>query len=316
MRARALGLAPGLGVIALAACTERPASSPPHSVPSSALSRTPSRDAPVALPPQAEPRVDERSLGDCSSDGWCWENPLPFGGTPRAVWGAAPDDVWAAGDAGTMLHFDGRSWSPVKLEKSWTTWAIWGRGANDVWAAGHALIHWDGHSWSGYEYPWSVSALGAADDGRPWVANSRGTVARLEGSAWRERVPDSCRANGCGWPVIHTAGGGTLALLPGGRYWHGASLRKTLPSPVGRTFGGTRESRVALVRGSRYVQAWRGSKWLPLPTPEGATLGPSSAVLEAIWGAEEIERAGAAERVHVVVHLGAQDLAAHGATPG
>ena len=47
----------------------------------------------------------------CSSGNWCWHNPLPQGNTLRAVWGAASNDVWAAGDAGTLLHFDGANWS-------------------------------------------------------------------------------------------------------------------------------------------------------------------------------------------------------------
>src|SRR6185369_3662252 len=31
----------------------------------------------------------------------------------EAVWGAASDDVWAVGDGGTVLHWDGTGWAQV-----------------------------------------------------------------------------------------------------------------------------------------------------------------------------------------------------------
>ena len=29
------------------------------------------------------------------------------------IWGTAPDDVWAVGSAGTVLHWDGNQWSSI-----------------------------------------------------------------------------------------------------------------------------------------------------------------------------------------------------------
>ncbi len=46
-------------------------------------------------------------------DGSAW-TPEPTGTTTflGAVWADAPDDAWAVGGSGTVLHWDGRSWSP------------------------------------------------------------------------------------------------------------------------------------------------------------------------------------------------------------
>lgn len=41
----------------------------------------------------------------CSSGNWCWYNPLPQGNNLRAIWGTASNDIWSAGDAGTLLHY-------------------------------------------------------------------------------------------------------------------------------------------------------------------------------------------------------------------
>lgn len=42
---------------------------------------------------------------------WTIDRTLPTSSYLRGVWAAAPDDVWAVGDAGTILHFDGTDWS-------------------------------------------------------------------------------------------------------------------------------------------------------------------------------------------------------------
>src|SRR2546426_1469877 len=38
----------------------------------------------------------------CSSDGWCWSNPLPQGNSLYSAWGSASNDVWAVGEGGTI----------------------------------------------------------------------------------------------------------------------------------------------------------------------------------------------------------------------
>src|SRR5438309_6105894 len=47
-----------------------------------------------------------------ASGGWRWENPLPSGASLTGVWAASGDDIWAVGE-GTLLHFDGASWTKV-----------------------------------------------------------------------------------------------------------------------------------------------------------------------------------------------------------
>jgi hypothetical protein len=49
----------------------------------------------------------------CSADGWCWQNPLPQGNPLHSIWGASAADVFAVGEAGTILRYDGASWSAM-----------------------------------------------------------------------------------------------------------------------------------------------------------------------------------------------------------
>jgi hypothetical protein len=65
------------------------------------------------------------------------------------VWAAAPDDVWAVGEDGLLLHYDGVSWSLGPQATLATLYAVWGAGPGDVFAAGAqgTLLHYDGATW-------------------------------------------------------------------------------------------------------------------------------------------------------------------------
>ena len=76
----------------------------------------------------------------CSSDGWCWSNPLPQGNPLWSVWGSASTDVWAVGLGGTILHWDGSAWSPVASGTVNSLTSVRGSASNDVWAVGDGTI--------------------------------------------------------------------------------------------------------------------------------------------------------------------------------
>lgn len=79
----------------------------------------------------------------CSEHGFCWESPLPEGQALHAVWAWNDRDVWAAGDAGVLLHYDGTTWAGAPSGTRLGIYALWGRASNDIWAAGErgALLH-------------------------------------------------------------------------------------------------------------------------------------------------------------------------------
>jgi hypothetical protein len=52
-----------------------------------------------------------------------------------AIWGGARDDVWAAGAAGTAIHWDGTTWKPYPIPTGHTLFGLWGSGSGDLWAA-------------------------------------------------------------------------------------------------------------------------------------------------------------------------------------
>jgi hypothetical protein len=65
----------------------------------------------------------------------------------------APNDVWAAGDQGAAVHWDGTQWTTIPTGNSGDYHGVWASASNDVWVAGAAtpgnfppgaIAHWDG----------------------------------------------------------------------------------------------------------------------------------------------------------------------------
>ncbi len=86
--------------------------------------------------------------------GWVWENPTPQGNTLRSVWGSDPGNIYAVGDNGTILHFDGSDWTaqnPVSAQLN----DVWGSDPSAVYAVGgesnssssNIVMFFDGTNW-------------------------------------------------------------------------------------------------------------------------------------------------------------------------
>ena len=54
------------------------------------------------------------------------------------MWGSGPNDVFAVGANGTILHStnDGASWHAQTSGTTQTLYGVWGSGPNDVFAVG------------------------------------------------------------------------------------------------------------------------------------------------------------------------------------
>ena len=66
------------------------------------------------------------------------------------VWGAAANNVWAVGDAGTILNWNGSTWQKQVSNTGRSLRAIWGSDASNVYAAGDdgTIVHWNGQQWA------------------------------------------------------------------------------------------------------------------------------------------------------------------------
>lgn len=66
------------------------------------------------------------------------------------IWGSAPDDVFAVGDGGTIIYYDGTSWTPMTSGTNNQLFGVWGSSSADVYAVGEmgTILHYDGAAWN------------------------------------------------------------------------------------------------------------------------------------------------------------------------
>lgn len=98
------------------------------------------------------------------------------------------DDVWAVGNSGMALRFNGTDWQVVDTGVSASLKQVDMITADDGWIVGTlgTILHWDGSAWT----PHTTGATGdlnsvyavATDD--VWVVGAAGTILHWDGVAW------------------------------------------------------------------------------------------------------------------------------------
>lgn len=113
----------------------------------------------------------------------------------RGVWGSGAGNVFAVGDSGVVLRYNGTSWARMTTGTTAQLTDVWGSGASDVYAttATGRLVRFNGTSWSfvaGVQAPgalWSVWGTSATNI---YAVGDGGILFRYNGSSWqRIRLP-------------------------------------------------------------------------------------------------------------------------------
>jgi len=108
----------------------------------------------------------------------------------RGVWGSGASDVYAVGHGGTILHYNGTSWSSQTSGTTNNLYGVWGSGASDVYAVGA-----------------SGTILRSTDSGTTWTSKTSGTTNHLYG-VWGSGASDVF-AVGYGGTILHSTDSGT-----------------------------------------------------------------------------------------------------------
>ncbi|MBI4285755.1 MAG: hypothetical protein HY670_07635 [Chloroflexi bacterium] len=159
--------------------------------------------------------------------GWEWQNPLPHGNPFYDIWGSSSSDVFAVGSGGTILHYDGTSWSEMTSGTMDTLLAAWGSSASDVFAIGDrgTILHYDGTSWSEMDTGttgtlFDVWGSSASD---VFAVGSSGTILHYDGTSWSQMSSGTMDTLLAAWgssasDVFAIGSGGTI-LHYGGASW-------------------------------------------------------------------------------------------------
>ena len=262
-------------------------------------------------------------------DGRTWQE-RPFGADRPldAIWCAQPD-VWAAGYAGRLAHWDGHGWHHEELGTKLDVDDLDGTSPSDIWAVGeHGLIaHRDATAWtivsSGTTSPLEgVSGLARDDvwavgdhvalhyDGRAWApggpadteldalggsssvlfaVGKNGAIRRYASGAWTTESSGTKSTLEGVW-----ASDGAHALAVGGEWTQSdvaKAWRRIADRPWATGVWGASASDV-WAAGNRGLEHWDGTRWAP-------AAGTESTPLFAVWGAsrDDVWAAGASGRI-------------------
>ncbi|MBW2733975.1 MAG: hypothetical protein JRH20_16425 [Deltaproteobacteria bacterium] len=233
--------------------------------------------------------------GPCTTDDWCWVLPEPQGNNLNAVWGSSPHDVYAVGDARTIVHFDGSSWKVVASglpadEVLVNYEAVWGFSASDVFVGGRdGLLHFDGsawhsHGWSGIYAPeihglWgnSRSTLYAVG-GMPSSEGLKSAILRFDGNGWAQMATPTTRRLTTVWGFspseVFAAGERGSILRLAGESWE--VMDSGVEDRINALWG-TSPSQVFVGTQAGDILRFDGSRWETFHTVQYANIN-------AIWG--------------------------------
>jgi hypothetical protein len=155
----------------------------------------------------------------------------------NAAWGLDADDMWAVGDQGTILHYDGRSLRHIAAPTDADLTAISGLARDAIWAVSAAgeVLAWDGRNWAVIHVIPNATLLAVCAVAPDLVlvggsslveGDSYAAIWRREGGAWRSMAFANRPLSGIehiwnagtGLPLMAAASWGILHLS--GTTWH------------------------------------------------------------------------------------------------
>ena len=98
----------------------------------------------------------------------------------RSIWGSSPDDVWAVGSLGTIVHCNGVEWKKVESPVGIGLGDIWGLNSRDIYAvttdlfSQSTVLHYDGNNWNKLENtpPVLFNSIWFSKDGKGYLVGT------------------------------------------------------------------------------------------------------------------------------------------------
>ena len=246
-------------------------------------------------------RTESSQQPEGTADAW---SPSPPSSSPaplaspnlRSVSGSGAKDVWAVGDGGVILHFDGKAWSPSPSGTKENLTGVHATAPTDAWACGDkgTILHWNGTAWSQAAQVSGATllAIWASGPADAWAvgidsSGEGGYLHKWNGTQWDgQGIPGSTSVwgvTGTGphdvWMVGTTQRGTGLVLHGDGAKFdangfEGSSVRSVWSVKPDDAW-------VAPYDGA--VQRYGGKSWSALPTNTGALLHIAGSGPDDVW---------------------------------
>ena len=270
----------------------------------------------------AAPAAAGEQLQHLTDGAWTREG-LPVPVKVRGFWGCGPSQVWAAGEGGELIAWNGKQWALRKDSAKTPLSSLWGTGCDDAWAVGGAssgssacagdeapcpasqaavLRRWNGKKWASVALPAAAEGIAALSGlgARTFALTSKGPL-EFEAGRWKPLGDPGLRAPAMSEGLLWTsaasevwAGGARELWLYNGATWvdqrHSDWYRSRLPDDF--RLGGAWGARAGQlwVAGERQGQSslfeWRDGAWTDALAPDvGPLRAVHAAAADAVWAA-------------------------------
>lgn len=111
----------------------------------------------------------------------------------NAITGFSDSSVFAVGDSGTVIVWNGIKWNPFEFPLAVNLRSIWGTDSSNLWVTGDegAIFEWNGSVWIDHstDPAWNFRAVTGNETGRIAVAGENGIVGIRIDEEWRFERP-------------------------------------------------------------------------------------------------------------------------------
>lgn len=146
----------------------------------------------------------------------------------HAIWGLHYRHVFAVGDNGTILFFDGNHWQFMESHTQKTLLAVWGTSSDNVYATGDegVMRHYNGEIWETVEthIENALCSIWGTTPENIYAVGGHGTILHFDGISWQRHYTKWYDRLNCIWGRnaldIYAAGENGLMLHYDGSEWN------------------------------------------------------------------------------------------------
>lgn len=214
--------------------------------------------------------------------------PLGARGAINGLFAVNKDRVYAVGNKGTMLWWNGVGWIPMDIGTTVAIHGIWGLGENLAYAVGDngTVAQFDGANWSPVVLDTAVDLYGvygfSADD--VYVVGQNGYIGHWDGEIWTSQVSNVQSDLNTVWgpssDSVFVGGDQAKVLRRTGGVWVSSVVAAS--SVTVNDLWGTSSSNVYAVGTKGSISRWNGSGWNTMVSNDFDLHD-----LQAIWGSSE-----------------------------
>jgi len=199
------------------------------------------------------------------------------------VWGSSGTDIFAVGFFGTILHYDGVSWSAIQSGSTKNLEGVWGSSGADFFVVGNdgTILHYDGSSWVEMESGTTkhLHTVWGSSPTEVFAVGHNGTILHYDGTSWSAMESGTTEDlygvwGSSGIDVFATGPKGTI-LHYDGITW--TQMDSGTTEGLARVWGSSSKD-VFAVGALGTILHYDGNKWEPMGT------GGITEWLNDVWG--------------------------------